>query len=544
MPVLRIRRASGIRPDPLLRGLTYLKLAPGSVDDALVGSSRATLPLSIEAKSGRLSTRFTGYSGGTVDTAPGTGQSPRGTVLVHHLSTLVPSNGGYPNPGYSHVLAATSSGGTTGNGWLLMLNNGTGYLGFRIYNADNGSSVAEADGAVALNDGKPHLTLATWNTALGQALNTYVDGVPHASATLSQNVTIAQPMRLGRSRETSEFWGKFDGSMFMAAVWDRVLSADEIRRVSSDPDLLPRLVATRTVPYSATSPNSYTLTTEPGNFALSGSATSIRASRKLAGGNGSFTLTGNTATLRAGRKVAGVTGVITFSGGAVGLVALRKVAAAPGAFALAGATASIRATRTIPASAGAFAVAGLGAALRASRRLTGAPAVFALAGSDARLAVARRLVAAAGAFTLTGGAAQLVYSPVVEGNVLFTETGQFVLTGSAVGMRVTRRLQAAPGSFALAGAAATIRCARGLATGPGAFVVAGGAAVLRATRRLSLALGSFDLVGNPAALAYSSTIEYARAPAGSGYTPRRNEYQARPAEVGGVRPAAIEKAYR
>jgi hypothetical protein len=299
--------------------------------------------------------------------------------------------------------------------------------------------------------------------------------------------------------------------------------------------ILPRLAAVA---------NSYTLTTEPGNFALSGSAASIRASRKLVGGNGSFTLTGNAATLRAGRKVSGTTAVINLAGGAAGLAASRKFAAAPGAFALAGAAASLRAARTVAAAPGTFAVVGSGAALRASRRTTGAPAAFALAGSDARLSVARLLAAAAGAFTLSGGAAQLVYSPVVEGNVLFTETGQFVLTGSAVGMRVTRRLQAGPGSFALAGGAASIRCARRLAIDPGAFVVTGGAAVLRVARRLSLAPGAFDLVGNPAVLAYSSTIEYARAPAGSGYTPQRNEYQARPAQVGGARPPAVEKAYR
>jgi len=545
MPVLRIRRSSGIRPDPLLRGLTYLKATPGSVENALVGSSKSTLPLPIEAKSGRLTTRFTGYSGGTVDTLPGTGQSPRGTVLVFHQSTLLPPNGGYPNPGYSHVLAATSSGNTTGSGWLLMLGNGNGYLQFRIYNQDNGADVSNAEGSVAMNDGRMHGSVGTWDCKSGGGVNTYVDGALHVAGTgIQQEVTIAQPMRIGGSRETQQFWGKFDGNIALVAVWDRILSRDEIRRVSTSPELLPQLVAIRTLPNSVSSPNSYTLTAESGNFLLTGSTASIRAARVLAGGNGSFTLTGNPATLRAGRKVSGATGVITLAGGTAGLAASRKVAAAPGAFAFAGAAASIRAARTVAASPGAFAVAGQAAALRASRRLTGVPAALALAGSDARLTVARRLAGAAGAFTLAGGAAQLVYSPVVEGNVLFTETGQFVLTGSAVGMRVTRRLQAAPGSFALAGAAATIRCARGLATGPGAFVVAGGASVLRATRRISLAPGAFNLVGNPAVLAYSPTVEYARAPAGSGYTPQRNEYQARPAQVGGARPSSTEKNYR
>ena len=332
----------------------------------------------------------------------------------------------------------------------------------------------------------------------------------------------------------------------LAATFSRAVSAPEVGALQVNPWQLfddPTDEDELTVG-AATAPNSYTLTAAPGAFGLSGASASLRVIRTLVGGNGSFSLTGTQAVLRAGRRVVGATGVITLAGGAAGLIVSRKLAGSPGEFVLASAAGALRASRALATSTGTFAISGSGGSLRALRRVSAAPAAFALTGADARLAAVRRLVANVGAFMLSGGAAQLVYSPVVEGNVLFTETGQFVLTGSAVGMRVMRRLQAGSGSFGHAGAVATIRCSRRMAGGQGAFVVASGAAVLRVTRRLSLAPGAFDLAGNPAVLAYGSTIEYARAPAGSGYTPQRNEYQVRPAQVGGSRPLAIQRNVR
>ena len=159
----------------------------------------------------------------------------------------------------------------------------------------------------------------------------------------------------------------------------------------------------------------YTISAGPSSFDMTGSPASLRVSRKLAGGNGSFSLTGTAAALRAGRRIVGATGVITLAGAAT--------------------------------------------ALTASRKLAGAPGTFELTAPSASITVARGLAAAAGAFMLTGGDAQLVYSPVAEGQTIVTSAGQFVLSGAAVGMRVTRRMQAQPGSFALAGSAAEVRYA-------------------------------------------------------------------------------------
>lgn len=223
------------RRNPLARGLTFIKSVPGSATPATLGSAAPSGAMPVEVKLQGLATRFSGYGTPVIET--NAGQSAQGTVLVMHQSTLLPPSGGYPNPGYCHVLAATISGTKSASGWLLMLGNGSGVLQFRAYDAaDTGSEVAYADGGPALNDGKPHVSVGTWNFAPGGQLFTYVDGAANAtSAVINSPITVAQPMRLGKARDGQEFWGEFNGNMYLSIVWNRILSADEIRAVSANP---------------------------------------------------------------------------------------------------------------------------------------------------------------------------------------------------------------------------------------------------------------------------------------------------------------------
>jgi hypothetical protein len=118
------------RRNPLARGLTFIKSVPGSANPATLGSAAPSGAMPAEVKLQGLATRFSGYGTPVIDT--NVGQTAQGTVLVLHQSTILPPSGGYPNPGYCHVLAATASGNTVANGWLLMLGNGTGNLQFRM----------------------------------------------------------------------------------------------------------------------------------------------------------------------------------------------------------------------------------------------------------------------------------------------------------------------------------------------------------------------------------------------------------------------------
>jgi hypothetical protein len=174
---------------------------------------------------------------------------------------------------------------------------------------------------------------------------------------------------------------------------------------------------------------------------------------------------------------------------------------------------------------------------------------FALTGNGVSLRAARRLSAAPGVFGLAGAALVLTYQQAHGQNeaaqyALTAAPGSFGLSGSAVAMRVQRRLTAGQGGFALAGGSAALVYGRRLPAATGALALQGNAVMFGAARRLSAQAGEFDLTGAAAQLHYSAQIEYARAPAGSGYTPQRHEYQSRPAATSSSRPAAMQRNNR
>ena len=244
-------------------------------------------------------------------------------------------------------------------------------------------------------------------------------------------------------------------------------------------------------------------------------------------------------------------GAFSLAGGAAALLANRAITAAPRAFALAGGATAVRAARRMAAAPSAFALDGAGAGLRAARRLpAGAGAgAFGLAGAAASLTAGRRLSAATGSFTVLGQTAALLHTaaPAPEGPtyVLTAAPGSFALAASPAALVVARRLVAGGGAFGITASPARIAVNRRLSAGPGQFDVARAAVLLQVARRIPAAPGTFMVVGADVALKYSSQIEYTRAPAGSGYTPRRHEYQSRPVQVStDGRPSAIQENYR
>jgi len=152
-----------------------------------------------------------------------------------------------------------------------------------------------------------------------------------------------------------------------------------------------------------------------------------------------------------------------------------------------------------------------------------------------------------GASALTGqtvatGAASTAASGV-------TASAQVGSTSASAGTSVPANASA-PGIGAVASVASA-----GAAVGRGGATCAPTGAVGYASIGAVIAAGNISLNGTAApegvaAHANIGTVAavggglFVRAPSGPGYTPQRNEYQARPASVGGVRPPAIEKAYR
>lgn len=271
----------------------------------------------------------------------------------------------------------------------------------------------------------------------------------------------------------------------------------------------------------------HVLTAAPGQFALAGAEVGLRASRRVDASAGTFGLAGAT----------------------LGLRAARRIPADSGSFALVGNQVGLRAARTIAPGAGSFAIAGAAAVLQASRALSASPGAFNLAGAAAGLLASRRLSAASGSFAVVGQAATLVHTaaPAPGGPtyVLSALSGSFAVGGAPAAMVVARRLAASAGVFNFNAAPAGLAARRRVVAEPGVFEVSGAGALLQVARRIPIAAGTFAVTGSDIAFKYSGQIEYARAPAGSGYTPRRHEYHSRPAQVStGARPPAIQENYR
>ena len=305
------------------------------------------------------------------------------------------------------------------------------------------------------------------------------------------------------NRSSSSLGEGMRGHAVLILVWRRELSADEWISISGNPwqlFLSPNTDEDDPPP----TPSVYTLTAAAGAFAVAGSPAGLRAARRLA--------------------------------------------AVPAAFSLVAAAAALRAARRLPLEPGAFALTGSAAGLRATRKFAADSGVFSLTGGVATLVAARRLSAATGSFAVVGQAATLVHTaaPALEGPtyVLTALSGSFALSAAPAALVASRRLAASTGEFGIAAAPVGVTASRRLGAAPGAFGVSGAAAALQVARCLPAATGAFMITGVDVALRYSAQIEYARAPAGPGYTPRRQEYQSRPAQVGGIRPSATEKAYR
>ena len=180
----------------------------------------------------------------------------------------------------------------------------------------------------------------------------------------------------------------------------------------------------------------YTLTADSGSFALTGTAASLLAGRKLAADAGSFTLTGTAANTLFGRKLTAEAASFALTGADAALKAGRLLSAEAGSFALTGTDATLTyepaGSYTLTADSGSFALTGGDVGLIAARVLSAEAGSFALTGSDAALLFGRRLQADAAVFSLVGQDATLTYEPVSGAYTLTAEPGVFSLTGGDV----------------------------------------------------------------------------------------------------------------
>lgn len=140
---------------------------------------------------------------------------------------------------------------------------------------------------------------------------------------------------------------------------------------------------------------------------------------------------------------------------------------------------------------------------------------------------------------MTGQDASLEYA--AAGAALNAQQGAYSLSGQDVVVRTARRAAAASGGYVMSGAAAWLRGDSRLLPSAGGYALVGRNAALCAARTIGGASGFYTLTGYAAHLAAATAVVFARAPAGHGYAPHRNEQQYRRTSGAQARPAATQR---
>lgn len=313
------------------------------------------------------------------------------------------------------------------------------------------------------------------------------------------------------------------GLIGCVAVWDRVLTDAEAASFNANPW---QLFAARDVDETAAlaAPVNRTLIVTPAALLLGGGEAAMRAERRVTTQPSSLAIGGGSIALRSARKLGVQLAALGLTPGEAALRTVRQLAVQPGVTSLAAGEAG----------------------LIAARRVSASPASMALQSGDVRLLGSRRLTVAPVAMTAAGGFAQFAYTPAPSAGsyVMAVTSGALSLTSGTVGMRVTRRVVVAPAALAVSAGGARWLAGYRMAVAPVALAMSGGQVLMGAARRLQVDPAQLVAAGGVVTLRYSQQIEYARAPAGSGYSPQRVEAQARPAQIGSFRPASIQRNER
>lgn len=224
----------------------------------------------------------------------------------------------------------------------------------------------------------------------------------------------------------------------------------------------------------------------------------------------------------------------------------RRIVVDTAAFGLASGQVGMRVSRRLRAAPAALAMSAGSVGTRAARRLRVQPAALVMAGQEITLRAGRRMQVAAAPLAMVGGQVHMHYAPApLPGSyTLSVSAAAMTLGGGAVGMRVSRRLPVVRTQLQLAAGAACALVGRRLVVSPAPLSMSAGQVAARAARRVRIKSAASALAGGNVQLRYSSQIEYARAPAGSGYAPQRTAVSARPAQTGGRRPPAIQETTR
>ena len=311
------------------------------------------------------------------------------------------------------------------------------------------------------------------NTFTAKKLFVELSGSPYANSTSADKYTVSLRIATTNSAVAAQVADEGTGNVVGNSGANTVDVADgDLISISSVPASTPtaRAISWGFVCFIESLTN-YSLAAGPGSFAETGTAATLKATRKLTVGSGSFSESGTAATLKVARKVGAAGGAYSVAGTAAGLRVIRKLSVGPGAYSEAGTAAALSLGRKIAALGGAFTLSGTAVGLRRNARISTGSGSFAVEGTAADLIYTQPNVldALPGAFVIAGTPATLAYLRALR---LSADNGAFLEAGTAAALKFGRKVGAEAGAYSIAGTAATLGAARLLSAGSGGYVLA------------------------------------------------------------------------
>jgi len=261
----------------------------------------------------------------------------------------------------------------------------------------------------------------------------YVDGALSITQDIDGALTDAPTtvLSIGNRGDGIRGW---DGTIALVEAWDRVLTPDEARELSTNPW---QIFAAVDDDDFAAAPVARTLAVGRASLALDAGQVGMKVSRRVRVQPSALAIAGGQVAVRAARRVSLQPAVLAIGAGPAGMLAGRRMQIAPaplamvaGPVAMQYSPALVPGAYTLSVSAAAMTLGGGAVGMRVSRRLPVTAAQLALAAGAARALVGRRMLVAPAALALA--------------------TGQ-------VGARAARRLSVAHASLGLAGGNVQLR---------------------------------------------------------------------------------------
>jgi hypothetical protein len=245
----------------------------------------------------------------------------------------------------------------------------------------------------------------------------------------------------------------------------------------------PWFEISRTVTFA---PTAYTLTADSGTFTEAGTAATLKYGRLVGAGSGTFAHTGTAATLKVGHKLTADSGSFSETGTAATLTPSGVL------------TVTLKQGATTIAS---WPQAGPPDSVTLAERVLDAGEVALInQPADGVSNTALSVVFSANHRQMRVTWVELEAPAVDNAAVLSADSGTFVLTGTAAGLRVTRTLAAGSGTFTETGTDAALKVGHRLDAGSGTFVETGTAAGLLFGRKVVAGSGTFTETGTSAGL--------------------------------------------